>query len=229
MATLGIKSTIKYFMVIYPCTILLGISSSCKPTPDLTVESPDKNLLVTFKLGEGGNALFQVSSRGQLVLDWSPLGIVYSDGAFSSDLELDQVSPLVSHQDDYELHHGKKSTVNYLANEQTIQLSNESGAVLGITFRVSNDGVAFQYILPESENEVIIQKELTGYNFPKQTLMYVQPMSVAKTGWQSTNPSYEEAYKQAIPVNTPSEPGAGWVYPALFEVGEDWVLITEAG
>lgn len=229
MATLRIKSTIKYLMVIYPCTILLGISSSCKPTPDLTVESPDKNLLVTFKLGEGGNALFQVSSRGQLVLDWSPLGIVYSEGAFSSDLELDQVSPLVSHQDDYELHHGKKSTVSYLANEQTIQLSSESGAVLGISFRVSNDGVAFQYILPESENEVIIQKELTGYNFPKQTLMYVQPMSVAKTGWQSTNPSYEEAYKQAIPVNTPSEPGAGWVYPALFEVGEDWVLITEAG
>jgi len=54
-------------------------------------------------------------------------------------------------------------------------------------------------------------------------------MSVAKTGWKETNPSYEEYHERDIPVGTPSPLGAGWVYPALFRTGDTWVAISETG
>jgi hypothetical protein len=53
-------------------------------------------------------------------------------------------------------------------------------------------------------------------------------MSVAKTGWEQVNPCYEEFYEKDIPVGTPAPLGAGWVFPALFHVGNSWALITEA-
>jgi hypothetical protein len=52
-------------------------------------------------------------------------------------------------------------------------------------------------------------------------------MAKAKTGWSETNPSYEENYMMDISVNTPSPIGEGWVYPALFNTQDTWVLISE--
>ena len=52
-------------------------------------------------------------------------------------------------------------------------------------------------------------------------------MSVAKSGWEKSNPSYEEYYEKEIAVGTPSPLGAGWVFPALFRSGDDWLLVSE--
>jgi len=41
-------------------------------------------------------------------------------------------------------------------------------------------------------------------------------MSVAKSGFEKTNPAYEEYYSREVPVGTPSRLGAGWVYPRCF-------------
>jgi alpha-glucosidase len=43
-----------------------------------------------------------------------------------------------------------------------------------------------------------------------------------------TNPAYEEHYKQNIRVTDTAPTKAGWVYPALFNSNNTWVLITEA-
>ena len=54
-------------------------------------------------------------------------------------------------------------------------------------------------------------------------------MAEAQTGWQRSQPSYEEYYEKEIPVGTPSTLGSGWVYPALFRSGDVWLLISESG
>ena len=54
-------------------------------------------------------------------------------------------------------------------------------------------------------------------------------MSVAQTGWERTNPSYEEHYKMDIAVGTASPSPAGWVFPALFKTNETWLALSEAG
>lgn len=62
---------------------------------------------------------------------------------------------------------------------------------------------------------------------------WLQPMSVAQTGWANTNPSYEELYRVGVPAGTPSPLKSGWAFPALFQTGTPsnpvWVALTEAG
>ena len=69
----------------------------------------------------------------------------------------------------------------------------------------------------------------TSFNFLPETRAWLQPIAVAKSGWGSTNPSYEEIYEKDIVVGTPSPTGAGWIYPALFRSGETWLLLSETG
>src|SRR5690606_6690869 len=74
-----------------------------------------------------------------------------------------------------------------------------------------------------------IKEERTSFRFPAYAKAWLQPVAVAKSGWEQTNRSYEEHYQQGIPVGTPEPTGTGWVYPALFQIDSTWVLITEAG
>ena len=95
-------------------------------------------------------------------------------------------------------------------------------------FQVSNDGVAFRYQFPEQSDEVHrLKSEATSFHFPAETKAWLQPMSVAKSGFEKSNPAYEEYFAKEVPVGTPSTLKAGWVYPALFHVGENWVVLSE--
>jgi alpha-glucosidase len=99
---------------------------------------------------------------------------------------------------------------------------------MDVVFRVSNDGVAFRYIVAEraAAKKVLASDQLRLRPHAKA---WLQPMSVAQTGWSNTNPSYEEHYQREIAVGTPAPMPAGWVFPALFRSGDTWVAITEAG
>jgi hypothetical protein len=95
---------------------------------------------------------------------------------------------------------------------------------------VSDDGVAFRYQISSKElKSIAITGEESSFQFPENAKAWLQPMSVAKTGWEHTNPSYEEYYQKEIAVGTPSTLGVGWVYPALFKNKNTWFSITETG
>ncbi|MES2880938.1 MAG: glycoside hydrolase family 97 catalytic domain-containing protein, partial [Bacteroidota bacterium] len=66
------------------------------------------------------------------------------------------------------------------------------------------------------------------FHFDTAAKAFLQPMQVSKSGWEKTNPAYEEHYKQNISVTDTAPTKAGWVYPALFQTRTAWVLITEA-
>ena len=72
-----------------------------------------------------------------------------------------------------------------------------------------------------------MSEEVSSFHFLPDTHAWLQPMQVAKTGFQESNPAYEEYYQKDIPVGTPSTLGAGWIYPALFHSGETWLLVSE--
>jgi hypothetical protein len=128
---------------------------------------------------------------------------------------------------------GKKRDISYRANEQTFSVQNARQQKMDIVFRVSNDGVAFRYIV--AEPSLPLKKlvgERTSFALPTAAKAWLQPMSVAQTGWSNTNPSYEEHYQMEIPVGTRSPTQAGWVFPALFRAGAGtsatWLAISEA-
>ena len=127
----------------------------------------------------------------------------------------------------------KTSRVHYQAKELTCTLSNTEGEQLLVTFRVSNNDVAFRYTLPKLTNgtgSIRIMEEMTGFCFPQQTTTFLCPQSDAMIGWKRTKPSYEEEYKPNAPMDDRSQYGHGYTFPALFQIGNDgWVLVCETG
>ena len=130
--------------------------------------------------------------------------------------------------DKYETFNAKRSTNYYNANKRVLHFENPARIKMDIIFQVSNDGVAFRYYFPGSSKEIkTIKEEITSFHFPQNTKAWMQPMQEAKSGFEHSNPAYEEYYKKEIDVGTPSPWKSGWVYPALFKTGDSWALITE--
>lgn len=215
--------------------LLFVINWSCSgPSSDPTVfTSPDGHIRVEFGLSEDKTPFYLVHNRDSAVLDTSRLGILREDENFYKNLSVLSIADEGTIEDNYHMLQGKQKDVTYKANRYVAHLQNENGHPVDIEFQLSDDGVAFRYFFPDTGEETNtvrkISEEMTSYNFPTDSRAWLQPMAKAKTGWEQTNPSYEEHYLTDIPVGTSSPIGEGWVYPALFKTGDTWSLITEAG
>lgn len=208
--------------------MIVCVANAQKPSIELS--SPSGKVKITAFVNEKGQPKYSVYLNNELVLQPSALGLVRPDADFATGLSVAGTTQPQKVQDRYQLFAGKKTAANYIANRQVLQLRNSTGGQMNIEFQVSDDGVAFRYHLPAKGGTMqTIEAEKTSFLFPAQTKAWLQPMSVAKTGWESTNPSYEEHYRQGIAAGTPAPNAAGWVYPALFQTGNNWVLISEAG
>ncbi len=193
------------------------------------IKSPDSKITVKVWLSSNGEPVYSVSHSGTTILEQSKLGIVRSDDDFSTGLKIDSVSNVNIVSDKYKLLHGKRLNCNYEAKKQIFYLSNPNKKIVEIIFQISNDGVAFRYHFPEQSNKVVkVYKEATSYNFDISTKAFLQPCPDARTGWNYTQPSYEEYYQMNIPAGTVAPNQAGWVMPALFNFGKYWISITEA-
>jgi hypothetical protein len=215
---------------IYTCIFLAVVTllSSCNNIDDYAVKSPDGRLRAQLFF-QNGEVFYEVFSNDTIVLERSRLGVIMSDGDFSRNLEFSGASAEAV-VDNYTMQHGKRKNCSYHANGKVFEFVNANGGRIDIQFRVSDDGVAFRYLFPSRNDSVkTITKEATSFKIREGSTAFLQPMSVAKTGWSKVNPCYEEFYEKEIPVGTPSPSEAGWVFPALFHTRNTWLLITEAG
>jgi len=189
------------------------------------IASPDKQVKVQFELSPRGEPTYAVARAGQPVLLTSRLGLQLQSVDLTRSLRLASAGAVQRISEDYTLATGKRRNNHYEANERRFSLRDKQGRKLDIVFRVSNDGVAFRY---ETAGGTV-RREATSFAFAPAARACLQPMSVAQTGWANTNPSYEEYFQADIPVGTASPLPSGWVFPALFRSGDNWVALTEAG
>jgi len=192
------------------------------------LNSPDGQLQVEVSVNDQQQLVYTVQRAGQPVLLASRLGLLLEQGDFANSLKLTSTSAVKRHGEHYTLAAGKRSQIDYVANEQSFTVANATGQRMTVTLRASNDGLALRYRVPGAGHKQF-KDELTSFAFPADARAWLQPMSVAKTGWKRTNPSYEEHYQADIPVGTAAPSHAGWVFPALFRSGANWVALTEAG
>ncbi len=193
------------------------------------ISSPDATLKVNIILKDK-QLFYSVNRTGAEVLNTSTLGLVRGDADFSKGLAVLSVSKSETVKDTYTLKNAKRLINNYTANKKVIHLENGSKKKLDVIFQVSNDGIAFRYYFPDRDSKINqLSEEKTSFHFFEGSKAWMQPMSVAKTGWESTNPSYEEYYKKEINVGTAAPTEAGWVYPALFNYKDTWLLVSESG
>lgn len=191
-----------------------------------TVSSPDKNITVNFSL-KAGKPVYSVSYKGTPVILQSALGIAQSNGNFYSGLKLRGIKNSLGGQM-YTMVNAKKHHITYNFSQFIYKLTNQTGKQMDVIFQVSNDGVAFRYYFPDGgKNGAVINKEYTEYRFARSTKTWLQPKADAQSGWEKSNPSYEEYYEQDVKAGNYAK--NGWIYPALFKSGNTWALITEAG
>jgi hypothetical protein len=220
----------------HPCLAgLLGLvcaaviaRAEVPPEFDLNVSSPDGHLTVEFQLNSAGVPGYDVLLDGRTVLRDSRLGLVRDDVDFTQGLRLLNWRASEPVTDQYEILTAKRRINTYAANRKVYNLQAVTGQKMNVIFQVSNDGVAFRYFFPETGATLRrLTREATSFHFLPGTRAWLQPMSVAKSGWSQVNPCYEEYYEKDIPAGTPSPSAAGWVYPALFRSGTTWLLVSE--
>ena len=198
---------------------------------NVVVNGPDGKLQVTVSCPEGGEASYSLVYNGKQMLESSPLGLETNLGSFIKGMKL------TGHQEKqidttYTQSRIKASRIHYRANELVCSFANDKGQKADITFRVSNNDVAFRYTLPRQGDtgSIVVDGEETGFRFPAGTTTFLCPQSDAMIGWKRTKPSYEEEYKVDAPMDVRSQYRHGYTFPCLFKVGEDgWVLVSETG
>ena len=211
---------------------------------DVIVSSPNEKLQVTIS-DAGGRLYYSVTLDGQQVLQPSALGLKTSIGDFTSQLSIltTNLSPLTS---SYEMRGTKASSATYKANTLTLDVQNKDGRKFSVIFQVSDNDIAFRYQIPRQTinkkeyKRARILAELSSFNFPDGTTTFISPQIGPETGWEQTKPSYEEVYSADAPMDTPSQYGHGYIFPALFHISltsnpspltskNIWVLVSETG
>ena len=197
--------------------------------PETNVSSPDKKISVQFELKDG-NATYSVFFGSKQILSPSRLGIIREDEDFSTKLSLESASTIEIVTDNYTLGYGKRLNCSYIGNKKVFHVKSTTGQKMDIIFQVSNDGVAFRYYFPDQSTEIKkIKQEISSFHFLKATKAWLQHCPDAKTGWNLSQPSYEESYDMGIDVGTPAPFQAGWVFPALFNYDKYWFVVSETG
>ncbi|MDO3387245.1 glycoside hydrolase family 97 catalytic domain-containing protein [Gilvimarinus sp. SDUM040013] len=204
--------------------------AGCGADQTYTLSSPNGEVQLSLQESTNGGVEYSLTHRDNVVLEPSALGLTLSDAEFNTGLSVQSVGNVEYVSEPYTMSHGKQRDITYQANEQVFKVENAQGDVLTLAFRVSDNGLSFQYQIPNAgQNSRHVVEEHTSFDFTPDSKAWLQPVAVAQTGFANTNPSYEEHYQMDIPVGTASPTEAGWVFPSLFYTGHDWVLIGEAG
>ena len=142
---------------------------------NVVVNGPDGKLQVTVSCPEEGKASYSLVYNGKQMLESSPLGLETNLGSFVKRMKL------IGHQEKqidtvYTQSRIKFSRIHYRANELVCYFSNDKGQKVNVTFRVSNNDVAFRYTLPRQgeTGSVVVNSEETGFRFPAGTTTFLR-------------------------------------------------------
>ena len=213
-------------------SIMLTSSVLCW-ADDVCISSPDGNLVVTVS-DAGGRLYYNATLGGKQVIEPSALGLKTSLGDMTKDLSIyDSQSSMVNVQ--CSMRGTKASSNTYNANSVLIKVKNKDGVRFRMLFQVSNNDIAFRYMMTRQKingreyKRVRILKELSSFNFPDGTTTFISPQIGPETGWEQTKPSYEEEYSNDAPMDKASKYGHGYIFPALFHLPHSWALVSETG
>lgn len=195
-----------------------------------TVSSPDGRLVVDVT-ASGGVPTYSVNYDGKTFIDASPLGLKADIGDLSSGMAMSNVSDIEKVTDSYSQQNLKKSNIEYTANRRAYSFSKDGKPVYDIVFQVGDNDIAFKYVFAPNDKAKVarIDDEVTSFVLPEATTTFLCPQMKPMTGFARTAPSYETSYTADAPMGENGY-GDGYVFPALFKVGDDgWMLISETG
>jgi alpha-glucosidase len=223
--------------------VLLAVSTAGAQTGAVVLKSPNGALEISIATlrgqsaqAAGGQLAYRVAFRGQLVLEWSNLGLLIEGSpALGSAVRIES-SQTSSQDETWTSVQGKANPIRNHYNAVTVQTveTGAGGRRLVMEARAYDDGVAFRYVVPAQPNlkELRILNEATRFRFSKDG----QAWALISRGFQTSNEDdYHELAISGLHreylVNLPvlvEVPGIAWVglteadledYPNLFVTG----------
>ncbi|HAZ74121.1 MAG TPA: alpha-glucosidase [Rikenellaceae bacterium] len=202
-------------------TVVLSALTLISCSKDVRVNSPDGSLsLKVYVQDPCGTLQFDLSKDGKGVIHAQQLGLTTAQATWKDSLRLRSKGKTNSLTEEYTMTTGKRLICSNTANTRDITVTNQSGDVLKVEFRLFNDGLAFRYELPEGKGTVT--SELTSYSVPDGVGRWIQ--TYHQDGYEDFYPYVTDGHAQGRWKKTNK-----WGYPALVEPSEGlFTLITEA-
>lgn len=168
-----------------------------------------------LRLDPAGQVSLDVVADGEPVLSATRLGLRGSDGDLTTGLTfVDRSDRTVS--DTYRMTTGKSERRSYTHEESVFTFADVDGAHLGIAVRVSDDGVAYRYLL-DGAGEHRVDEESGAWETPADGAAWMQ---------QSYAVNYEAEWSTTTVAEAGGASSVG--FPVLFQQGEHYALLTEA-
>ncbi len=147
------------FLLLWSATFSLSAQS---------IESPNKNLSMTFELKGNGVPSYQLTYKGKTVIKPSNLGLETKDnGNFMEGFTITK-SEQVASDTNWNPVLGEEKTIRNNYNELLVTLSQSknNNRYIRIRFRLFNDGLGFRYEFPKQKdlNYFIVKTENTEFN-----------------------------------------------------------------
>ncbi len=176
--------------------------------------APRDGVTAVVRLDPADGTLTLTARKGAVtVLEPAPLGIVTSAADLTSGLRAEsRRTRQVTER--YSMTTGKQLRRTARMTETRFTFTGRDGARLQLVVRVADDGVAYRYVLPGS-GTVTVEREASAFRPPADARAWLTPYSV----------NYERLYAQTTAAG--AAPGA-YAYPALFQVGDTYALLTES-
>ncbi|MEV0783805.1 glycoside hydrolase family 97 catalytic domain-containing protein [Streptomyces sp. NPDC050423] len=160
-----------------------------------------------------GSLDFSVKRNGRTVLEPAPVGVVTDQADLTSRLHLLHRADRVVNEK-YTTTVGKQLRRSVHMNESRFAFEGENGARLDLVVRAADDGVAYRYVLPGKDG-VTIEHEASAFQPP-----------ASSPAWLS---AYAAPHEQPYDRTTAASAGSGeYGYPALFQVGDQNVVLAES-
>ncbi len=157
-----------------PGVFLMLVCSSISGCFANELKSPNGQIVINFNLQEVNSMkncpVYQVSFKGQSLIDQSRLGFSLTDGTALIENFKELSEEESSFDNSWKPVYGERSTIRDNYNELVVELAHKAipGCRLGIIFRCYNSGVAFRYNITKcdtSVDSILIKDEHTEFNF----------------------------------------------------------------
>ncbi len=181
-----------------------------------TVISPNGKTAIQVLLNNRGQLVYRVLSDKMVLIPESDLGVISAEHGytFSEDLAFVSVQKNII-RETYQLPTGKTHVYHNNGNEGVYRFRNASGHILELVCRAYDDGIAFRYkIMKDGKIEIISEK--TSFRVAANSTTWMMDFSDV----------YENYYPRRRYDNIQDKELS---YPALVEIQDHWMLITEAG
>jgi hypothetical protein len=181
--------------------------------PNWTLSAEDLDVVVA--LSPLGEPTLRVRRAGRDVVAPSRLGVRAAHADLTRGLAFDGISERQV-DESYTTVTGKRREHAYTAREWTLGFTG-GGHRLGLRVRISEQGVAYRYVVPWT-GPVTVCEEVSEYVLPPEARAVLLP-------YENGRCDYEEIHRHTTVGE--AEPIL-YGYPALFQAGDTWMLVTES-